>query len=151
MMWRRKLVATAEVTVPMEEIVGKQRPRFDPRSRRAYTPRKTVGAERAVRDAWRYRYGDRFMRFDGIVRVWVTVKRPLAKSNPKCWQGRADAGKPDADNVLKLVLDALNGVAYADDSHIEKACVTKLPRAAHGEQPSIRISIDYYTEERSDG
>ncbi len=143
-------MATTELTVPMEEIIGKQRPRFDPRSKRTYTPKKTVGAERAIKEAWRRRYGSRFSRFDGVVRVWVTVKRPLAKSNPKYWQGRADTGKPDADNVLKLVLDALNGVAYPDDARIEKASVTKLPRTAYGEQPHIQIAIDYYTEERNE-
>lgn len=133
----------------MDEIVGKQRPRFDPRSKRTYTPKKTVIAESTIREAWRKKYGDRFIGFDGIVRIWVTIKRPLAKSNPKFWKGRADGGKPDADNVLKLVLDALNGVAYADDSHIEMACVTKLPRVSHDERPEIKILVEYYTEVRS--
>lgn len=149
MPWPRTLVATVELEVPLREIVGKQRPRFDPRSKRTYTPKKTASVEKTIRDAWLKRYGSRFEDFDGIMHVSVTTNRPLAKSNPKYWEGRADTGKPDGDNVLKLVLDALNGVAYADDSHIEHSEVNKLPRAPYGDQAFVRVSIDYYTESRA--
>ncbi len=145
--WERRRVGSADVTVPMERIVGKQRPRTDYRNHRTYTPKRTRDAEEAVRQAFRETCGERFAAFDGIVRLHVTVKRPLAKSNPKRWRGRADLGKPDWDNVGKLVCDALNGLAYKDDSQIEVGTVTKLPRVPHGEEPSVRIYVEYFTEE----
>lgn len=148
MSWRWIHTGTADVTVPMPEIVGKQRPRTDYRHRRTYTPAKTARAEALIRDAFAAECGTAFADFEGVVRMHVTVKRPLAKSNPKSWAGRADLGKPDWDNVGKLVCDALCGVAYRDDSQIAVATVTKMPRAPYGEQPSIRIYIDYYEEEK---
>ena len=33
--------------------------------------------------------------------------------------------KPDADNIIKSIADALNGIAYADDSQIVQATVNK--------------------------
>lgn len=55
----------------------------------------------------------------------ITVLHQIPKSYSK--KRRAEMAntpctvKPDCDNVAKAVLDALNGVAYADD-----ACVTRL-------------------------
>ena len=34
--------------------------------------------------------------------------------------------KPDADNILKIIADALNGIAYADDKQVVTAEVQKL-------------------------
>ena len=34
--------------------------------------------------------------------------------------------KPDIDNVLKVVLDALNGVAYKDDSRVVAVTARKI-------------------------
>lgn len=41
------------------------------------------------------------------------------------WEGKACTRKPDLDNLLKLVGDALSGVAYRDDALIVKATVLK--------------------------
>lgn len=42
------------------------------------------------------------------------------------WEGRACTKRPDIDNLLKLVGDALNGVAYRDDALIVSATVAKV-------------------------
>ncbi len=147
MSWGRTLAGSASVSVPVREIVGKQRPRMDCRNRRTYTPAKTQRAERELRDAWRARYGDAFAGHDGPVSVRISIRRPLSKSNPKYWAGRADTGKPDWDNVGKLVCDALNGVAFADDSQVTSCTVVKRPRPPYGEQPRIGITIEYYIED----
>ena len=33
--------------------------------------------------------------------------------------------KPDLDNVLKAVLDGLNGIAFVDDSQVVNVCMAK--------------------------
>lgn len=62
------------------------------------------------------------------VAVDVTIARALPRSVPSRVAVEPDTHKPDADNVLKLVLDALNGVAYEDDAQVVQACVRKMPR-----------------------
>lgn len=139
MSWVQTLAATARVVVPVREVVGKQRPRTDYRNRRTYTPTKTLKAEKEVRDAWRAEYGETFAGHDGPVRMRISTYRPLAKSNPKFWEGRSDMGKPDWDNVGKLVCDSLNGLAFKDDQQVITCTVDKRPRPCHGTQPFISI------------
>ena len=92
--------------------------------------------------------GEDMAAFADPVVVQVSYTRPLAKSNPKYWAGRSDLGKPDGDNVMKLVLDALNGLAFADDSQVIKLQVEKFPRSPHGNQPHMDITVIYYKEVR---
>lgn len=145
--WRidRKAVAGIHMQVP--EIVGKGRPRFT-RYGRAYTPKKTRAFEQSVRAEWLRQYGDRFASWEGPVSLSVRASRELAASNPRYWEGRADTGKPDADNVLKSVMDALNGAAYRDDAEIVSARVVKAKRAAHGDGSTLGIRVSYYVETR---
>lgn len=147
MSWVQTLAATARVVVPVREVVGKQRPRADYRNHRTYTPTKTLKAEKEVRDAWRAEYGETFAGHDGPVRMRISTYRPLAKSNPKYWEGRSDMGKPDWDNLGKLACDALNGIAFKDDSQVDMGAVTKRPRSPYGTKPRIDIHIEYFVEE----
>jgi Holliday junction resolvase RusA-like endonuclease len=48
--------------------------------------------------------------------------------------------KPDRDNVMKAVQDALNGLTYRDDSLICAGSVEKW-RAAADEQPHVEVTI----------
>lgn len=148
MSWRTSIAGEAHAVAELPEIVGKQRPRTAVRGghARIYTPRKTRMFEECIRKAWREQVGERWARFDGPVTVTVEVARELAKSNPKFWAGRQDLQKPDADNVLKAVLDALNGLAYSDDACVTKATPEKMPRTPHGSGNRISIHITYYTE-----
>lgn len=64
----------------------------------------------------------------GPVGVAVDTFRPLPTTRPKRVESEPDILKPDIDNILKLVLDALKGVAYVDDDQIVDAEVHKNPR-----------------------
>jgi len=45
--------------------------------------------------------------------------------------------KPDIDNVAKIILDSLNGVAYKDDTQVVYLCVRKF----YGEKARVEVEI----------
>lgn len=60
---------------------------------------------------------------------------------PKRIERERDTTKPDIDNVLKAVLDALNGVAYKDDSQVVEVRVVKHDRTRK-QGDSIRFEVE---------
>jgi Holliday junction resolvase RusA-like endonuclease len=50
--------------------------------------------------------------------------------------------RPDADNLAKAVLDALNGVAWVDDGQVAVVQAIKL-RGASGEKPHVLVTLRY--------
>lgn len=87
------------------------------------TPEDTRKAERAIRAAFKRKYprhtpwaGPIMLRFTAVFAIPTTFSRKLTE--------RARRGdlvvtkKPDKDNIEKLIVDALNNVAFHDDSQI---------------------------------
>lgn len=146
MSWRPEFVGSARCSLVMGDVPCKGRPRFDGRTGRTYTPAKTGLFEREIREAWMEQVGDIWESFAGEVRVHVQVLRPLSKSTPKSQAGKADLSKPDVDNVGKVVLDALNGVAYLDDRQVAGLAVERLPRPPHAQGVAVRIEVGYYVD-----
>ena len=69
--------------------------------------------------------------------IWPMKGQPLKRSKrPWAWK----ATRPDIDNVLKGVLDALNGIAYQDDGQVVRATIEKI-HAAQGEPAETVIDI----------
>ncbi len=99
----------------LEEPQGKGRPRFR-RNGYAYTPEKTREYEKHVRLTYAG------PKFDGplTVRIKAYMKKPMRGA------GAYPTKIPDADNIAKAILDALNGVAYADDKQVVNLCVSKM-------------------------
>lgn len=81
--------------------VPKGRPRVV--NGKAYTPKETKRAERELRDLWAVQ-NKVDPDFNGYVSITVDVHTP--------------GGRGDLDNYVKLVLDALNGVAWKDDRSV---------------------------------
>lgn len=106
---------------------GKGRPCFVKKTGRAYTPKGTREYERDIRLAYaktghgksKCYVGVRVRAFFGIPISWTKRKRMMALD------GDIYPGKPDADNILKAVLDALNGLAYEDDKTVVYAMCAK--------------------------
>lgn len=113
------------ITVPF--VRGKARPRFVRRAGRVYTDAATANAMKEIRDAWRDKVGETAPK-GAPVAVTVVTLRALPESKPKRVSSEEDTHKPDIDNVLKLVLDALNGVAWADDAQVTSVYALKLAR-----------------------
>ena len=102
---------------------GKQRPRFSRISKTVYTPTKTAKYEKQIAKVYTDA-GGKCIPADCYVSVSVSAFFPIPKSYSKkkredCLERilRPDK-KPDMDNILKVVLDALNKVAYEDDKQV---------------------------------
>lgn len=141
----RAVLTMPVITFSVDEVTAKARPRVL-RSGRAYTPTKTARAEEAVRSAYRRAcmetYGHPCMAGVHLpVHITIRTARPLPKSRPRSVESEPDTYKPDWDNLGKLVCDALNGVAYADDAQVTRAVVDKGPRKrGQGEHTLVTIS-----------
>ena len=146
MSWKTKRVGVAECVMCFPEVPTKQRPKFDTKRFRTYTPDKTRHAEKSIKRQWEAAVGDRWKDFATEVRVFIEVQRPLAKSNPKYWAGRPDLMKPDADNLAKVICDSLNGLAYRDDCQITQLGVTFDPRTPYSDECLIRVRVEYHSE-----
>ena len=98
--------------------VGKARPRVTRNG--AFTPEKTVNAERLV--AWACKKamaGARPLKGP----LWLEVEAWFLP--PKQAASPYKTTKPDLDNILKLVGDALNKIAWHDDSQVIRASAWK--------------------------
>lgn len=102
------------------KIRGKQRPRMT-RSGHVYTPNQTVTYEKQIKDCYKKQCGE-FL--EGEVKADIVAYYKVPKSYPKKRQKIIEDNleypmkKPDLDNVAKVVLDSLNGVAYKDDAQV---------------------------------
>ena len=105
------------------EPQGKARPRFIRKSGTVYTPAKTAKYEKEIRQSF-LAAGGKMIPAGSYVAVTVDAYFKIPKSYTKrkrldCEHNIIRPGKkPDIDNVLKVVLDALNKVAYADDKQV---------------------------------
>ena len=119
-----------EVSFSVPFVAGKERPRHH--GKVTYTPAATVRAEKAIRDAYERAVADK----DGTVADYRAPKhvsvsattwtqRPLPESRPKSESTEEDTYNPDSDNITKLVMDALNGVAWVDDAQVDDQCTHK--------------------------
>lgn len=121
---------SAEVVVSFAVpfVRGKARPRFARATGHAYTPDATIEAMERLRVAYMAESGGRSAPAGTPVSVTITTARGMPRSRPKRLEQEPDVYKPDADNVAKLVLDALNRVAWADDTQVTSLHVRKFPR-----------------------
>ena len=126
------------------EPFAKQRPRAARKGKfiTIYTPRETKVYEDKVKKAYKqiYRYekpleGDLSVEIEGI----FSIPKSISKSKQKeMEEGKIPhTKKPDCDNMGKICLDALNGVAYPDDAQINKLYISK----KYGKDAKIRITI----------
>lgn len=109
----------------------KQRPRFNRKTGTAYTPKETHAYETAVRYYFLTAYR-RPIKMETALTVSIDAYFEPPKATAKAVREKMYAGKirpakkPDADNIIKAICDALNGVAYIDDSQIVSVCCRKL-------------------------
>lgn len=125
------------------EPKGKGRPRFSRQNGRAYTPAKTVNYETLVRTEYELQC-DRF-KFDDdtMLDMRIVAYYPIPKSGSKKVREMKKNNlirptkKPDMDNVVKMIADALNQVAYKDDTQIVDCQIRKF----FSDEPRVEVTI----------
>ena len=123
------------------EPVGKARQRVTRFG--TYTPEKTVLYENLIKTEYRRQCNDH--RFDDKQPLCMEVKAeymiPASASKAKrAAMARGEIRpmkKPDWDNVGKVVSDALNKLAYRDDTQIVECTVQKY----YSDRPRITVKI----------
>ncbi len=122
---------------------GAGRPRFIRATGHAIDPPAAVSYKAMIREHAQAVMGDRPVMLTGplkltLVGYWLKpVSWSKAKRDAAVWH----TSTPDWDNIGKIVCDALNGIAYADDAAIACATVTK----AYGPAYGIWIQLEQLT------
>lgn len=114
------------------KVQGKPRPRFSMAGGypKAYTPKSAHQYEKWIATEYK-RQGGRF--YTGELKVVIDTFRAMPKSRPKKLVAEPDTYKFDADNIAKSVLDALNSVAWKDDTQVTELHIIKHPRTKRDE------------------
>lgn len=122
--------------------VPKGRPKFT-RTGHAYTPKKTAEYEKKVSEYYKYKCNWEPEMFEGPIKVIMSFQMPIPESfTKKRKQAIMDGDNrhtsiPDLDNLAKAVLDALNGIAFKDDSQISSMRLAKY----YSSYPGVRLKI----------
>lgn len=130
-------------TIPGQPV-PKGRPKFARRGSfvQAYTPEKTASYENLVKlHAAQAMAGGAPITGAVELRIWLQVAIPSSMTK----RDRAKIGtggtlpvkKPDLDNVLKALTDAMNGIVYKDDAQIVRAVVDKV----YSETPKAEVLV----------
>ena len=121
----------------------KKRPKFSSYNKffRVYTPQETLDYENLVK----YEYiqqCDKYYPEEELtieIKAYFTIPKNTSKiKTQKMINGEIrPTKKPDIDNIAKVILDALNGVAYKDDTQIVELIIKKY----YSDKPRIEFDI----------
>lgn len=135
---------TYEFEVP-GKVIGKGRPRLNSYTGVVYTPTKTKDYETLVEQYFLLKY-PRFKILEGRIKVSIIAYFSIPKATKKSEingmleNNVSPTKKPDIDNIVKVVLDAMNKIAFKDDNQITKIDVEK----KYALEDKIYIKIEEY-------
>ena len=126
--------------------IGQGRPKFstinghpkayDPEKSRNYKAYVRMLATQAIKDSG-------FEMIDGPCNVVIQAYFEVPKSKSKKFREAALKGterptkKPDADNIVKAIQDALNGLVYKDDAYIVHLAYQKF----YSDNPRVEVFV----------
>lgn len=128
------------------EPVAKGRPKFTTRGGfvRAITPEKTANYETLVKLSFQEQCPDavpfpKDVPLYVIVNAFFSIPKSASKKKAEAMRDCAirPTKKPDCDNLAKIICDALNGIAYYDDSQV----VTLEVRKFYSDEPEVYVRI----------
>ena len=134
---RRKIAFTVE-----GEPKGKERPRFC-HNGQIYTPKQTTTYEQQIIFDYYKQCDNVKFEEDSQLELFVKAYYKIPKSASKkkrmamLSEEIRPTKKPDGDNILKAVADALNGVCYKDDKSIVKMSIEKF----YSDVPRIEVIV----------
>ncbi len=125
-------------------VRGKGRPKFTRVGKyvRTYTDKETVSYENLVKLSYLEQSKIKYME-DEALSVSIKIFQQIPKSTSKKKANEMLMGvirpnkKPDPDNVIKAILDGLNGVAFRDDSQIVHLDCDKY----YSNEPRVEVKI----------
>lgn len=126
------------------EPKGKGRPKFSKVGNfsKAYTPAPTVMYENRIATLYQQTNQIRFAD-DDYIDIAIYAYYGIPQSKPKKTKAAMQSGiirpikKCDADNIVKIVCDSLNGVAYRDDVQIMDATIHRF----YDEIPRVEVYL----------
>jgi Holliday junction resolvase RusA-like endonuclease len=130
-------------TVPGQPV-AKGRPKIGSRNGQPmmYAPERTVSYESTVK-----LFAAQAMRGRPLITGPVRLVMNVALQIPASWSGKKQraartgeslpTGKPDADNVIKMICDALNGVVWKDDTQVVNIDMCK----RYSDEPGVRVRV----------
>jgi len=126
-----------------ERAIGKERPRVNRHTGAIYTPEKTASFEEKVKWAFKGKYNvETELSTKPFKAKIIAVFKPPEKASKKKKEELLFkinyTNKPDADNIAKIILDSLNGLAYKDDSQVCALLVLK----DYGEENKICVELE---------
>jgi len=105
-----------------------------------YADPKTVSAEAMLRAFGGEAMGSRPpLQGPLVLDVLVTLNTTKSWSKKRKAEAAYVTGKPDCDNIIKLIGDALNHVCWSDDSQICKIAFERRYRDNEAERVEIKI------------
>ena len=128
-----------------EKAIGKARPRYSKYA--TYIPKKTKDFEEMIK--WNF---IKKAKQDGTfqepstkpisIKIYIEFIPPKSVSRKKyiMLMGKPHICRPDEDNIVKAIQDALNGIAYKDDSQVYELYAIK----KYGEEDRIVVIIEEY-------
>ena len=123
------------------EPVSKARPRFSKWSKKAYNTKKTTDYEKLVKDIYMLSEQE---TIEGEIVAVIECYFKVPKSDSKVTRLAKLSNiarpikKPDVDNLAKICLDGLNGLAYKDDSQIVDLRIRKW----YSNDPRVIINLE---------
>lgn len=131
------------------EVPGEPRGKERHRTGRygTYTPSKTVEYEKTIQKAFRSYWDIPELPFPAkkplVASITAYYKIPKSKSKSTKLEMLSDkirpTKKPDVDNIAKVVMDALNGVAWKDDAQVVNLHVCKFYAL---DEPYIHVILE---------
>ncbi len=127
------------------KVKGKGRPRVNTTTAIAYTPTKTKEYEELIKQYFILKYR-KINPLENRIKVTIQAYFSIPKNTNKTQKEEMLKGnisptkKPDIDNIAKIVLDALNKLAFKDDNQITKLNLEKI----YSEEEKVFIKIEEY-------
>ena len=133
-------------------VPGRPRGQARPRATRAgkgirmYSPKENVAYASLIQAAWRQAAPADWKPWPGSVDLSLMAEFARPQSWPK-WRRESEIwypSKPDTSNIVKIVEDALNGIAWVDDAQVQIWRATKRV----GEVDSLQVEIGFIEDAR---